>query len=252
MLSVTQRIHSIKQPYKGYLPVSSFGEEFYNDARTLNPQENIHGSFVGLAVDYLTRFQITNNAAESFEISMRGAEELAVYFGKVNHYKRALELLESVQQGDIAAAVKLTAYDGVFRAGVTEIDDLNPDSATIENISIMVKRGVDFLNNGAPIVKPGFTFEGGYTDIVSSGDGDYLTQDTLIDFKVLRGKFNKDHTLQILMYYLMELHSVHKEFQKVERFSLFNPRKNFSIFINVKDIEPKIIQTVSEEIIGYR
>ena len=48
----------------------------------------------------------------------------------------------------------------------------------------MVLRSLAFIENYGPIIKDGFTFEGGYTDIVSSGDGDYLTENTLWDFKV--------------------------------------------------------------------
>ena len=90
----------------------------------------------------------------------------------------------------------------------------------------MVNRGVNFLKRFSE-VKTGMTFEGGYTNIVVNGDCDYLTDNSLIDFKVLRGNVTNNHTLQILMYYLMGLHSINSsEFQKVKWLALFNPRKN--------------------------
>ena len=251
MYSVTQRIRSIKQPYRGYLPIRSFSSKSYEDGRNLNPQENVHGSCVGLAVDYLTRFRITNDADTAFAISMMGAEILG-QCGQTNQYDFCCHLLEAVKNGGIAEAVQLVAYDPVFRAGVIDIPKLEPDAATIENIEIMVQRGVDFLNHCGSIIKSGFTLEGGYTDTVSSGDGDYLTHDALIDFKVLRRDFKSDNTLQVLMYYLMGLRSVHAEFKNVQRLVLFNPRKNVAKFINVNEIAASVIDEVNTKVIGYR
>ena len=163
-----------------------------------------------------------------------------------------LELLESVKAGDISAAVQLTAYDDVYRAGIIDLPKLSPNAATIENIEIMVNRGVSFLKHSSIEIKTGLTFESGYTDIVVNGDCDYLTDNSLIDFKVLHGNVTKNHTLQILMYYLMGLHSIHSsEFQKVKWLALFNPRKNVVYYINVKRISEAIIKEVSRDVIGY-
>ena len=53
-----------------------------------------------------------------------------------------------------------------------------------------------------------FTFEPtGYTKIVNAGDGDFLTKDTLWDFKVSKSKIDRKQTLQILMYWIMGKHS---------------------------------------------
>ena len=80
--------------------------------------------------------------------------------------------------------------------------------------------------------------EGGYTSIVVNGD--YLTRNALIDFKVLRSDFTKENTLQILIYHLMGLCSVHEEFQQVKWLALFNPRKNLVKFVNVNQIAAPI------------
>lgn len=249
--SVTQRVRSIKQPYGGYLPIRSFSSKFYEDGRKLNSQENVHGSFVGLAVDYLTRFRITNDADTAFEISMMSAEILRQDYGEIDQYNFCRQLLEAVKKGSIAAAVQLVAYDGVFRAGAIDIPKLEPDDATIENIEIMVQRGVEFLNHCGPLVKSGFTLEGGYTDTIVSGDGDYLTHNALIDFKVLRSDFNSSHSLQVLIYYLMGLHSIHEEFKNVQQLVLFNPRKNVAKFININKIAAPVIAEVNRKVIGY-
>ncbi len=249
--TVTQRINSIQQPVGGYVPVSAMCVKQYRDNFSLNDKENIPANYVGLAVDYLTRFQVTGNLEEAFDIPILGAKILFHNYGMRKKFMYCLELLESVKTGNISAAVQLTAYDDVYRAGIIDLPKLSPDAATIENIKIMVNRGVSFLKRFSE-VKTGLTFEGGYTDIVVNGDCDYLTDNSLIDFKVLCGNVTNNHTLQILMYYLMGLHSIHSlEFQKVKWLALFNPRKNVVYYINVSKVPEAVINEVSREVIGY-
>lgn len=249
MYSVTGRIQAIKQPKGGYIPASSFIVNQYDDGKKLNPEENIHGSLVGLAVDYLTRYRLTKNLVESFRISLMGAKILDKFVGNV--YEYALSLLEKVSAGDTSSAVKLTAFDAVYRAMIINISLPFPNEATIENIDIMVQRGVNFLERKDSLVKSGFTFEGGYTDTITSGDGDYLTKDSLIDFKVLRGKINSKQTLQLLIYYLMGLHSIHSEFKGIKYLSIFNPRKNIEYCFPIEKISESVINEVSTKVIGY-
>lgn len=44
----------------------------------------------------------------------------------------------------------------------------------------MVERSLKFVEEYGPIILEGFTFEGGYTDIVQAGDGDFITEDTFV------------------------------------------------------------------------
>jgi hypothetical protein len=74
---------------------------------------------------------------------------------------------------------------------------------TYENIITMVKRSLNFFKKFGPVTKYGFTMRGGYTDTVSTGDGDFLTEDTLWDFKVSKKGPTSAYTLQVLMYFLM-------------------------------------------------
>ena len=115
----------------------------------------------------------------------------------------------------------------------------------------MVERSASFLKEFGPIVKDGFTFEGGYTQIVTSGDGDFLTQSTLWDFKVSKKEPTNKYTLQLLMYYLMGSHSIHEEFQSVEELGIFNPRLNKVYLLNINEIPSEVIHRVASEVIGY-
>ena len=80
------------------------------------------------------------------------------------------------------------------------VSEITPDTNTITNIITMIKRTLSFWEQYGPIIKDGFTFEGGYTPIISAGDGDYLTKDTLWDLKVLKEEIKPKYTLQLLIF----------------------------------------------------
>ncbi len=251
MTSVTSRAKGTEQPRGGYIPLKRFKITKLDDGIILNPKENIHSSSVGMAVDYLTRVNIGTDAESVFFASLRGA-------ANIHETAEAMELLNDVNSIDdqsIINACKLSGYDVCYRASralYKPVEGINPDEDTIENIRTMVKRGITFFEKYGPIVLDGFTFDGAYTDIVTTGDGDFLTESTLWDFKVSVSKPNKNHTLQILMYYLMGLRSVHKaEFENLDSLGFFNPRLNHVYLLEVENIGIDLIDKISKEVIGY-
>lgn len=116
----------------------------------------------------------------------------------------------------------------------------------------MVERSVKFWEEFGPIIQDGFTFEpNGYTDTVDTGDGDYLTVDTLWDFKVSKSKPTNKHTLQLLMYWIMGQHSGQKVYKNITRLGIFNPRLNFVYTLDLVDIAPEIIEEIERDVICY-
>nr|WP_240519858.1 hypothetical protein [Bacillus thuringiensis] len=145
-------------------------------------------------------------------------------------------------------------FDTAHRAGIASykpVEHIQPDFATISNIRNMVKRSRIFNDNFGPIVKDGFTFEGGYTQLISSGDGDFLTETTLWDFKVSKKDPTNKNTLQLLIYYLMGVHSIHSEFEQIEKLGIFNPRLNKVYLLAISAISDEIINDVNTTVIGY-
>ena len=200
MSSVTQRIREIKQPRGGYIKPSDFEKVEFSDGNELK-EENIHSSLVGLAVDYMTRFVMGTPLKNAFNISLMGS----TFVGELGKANKLLDGINWLNKNSIINACKLVGYDVCFRAGLTyfkNTDEINPDENTVNNIIIMVNRSKDFFKKYGPIIKDGFTFEGAYTDIVNSGDGDFLTSDTLWDFKVSSKSPTSENTLQLLMYYI--------------------------------------------------
>lgn len=74
--TVTQRIKVIQQPSEGYIPVSALSVKLYRDNFSLNSREKVRANYVGLAVNYLTRFQVTGDVQEAFDIPILGAKIL--------------------------------------------------------------------------------------------------------------------------------------------------------------------------------
>lgn len=252
MCSVTRRIDKIKQPRGGYIRPKEF-ETIVLDGGgidDLNPVENVSPSLVGMAVDYLTRFMSGTSAIGAFKISEMGSRVVQ----RKELFDQLLSNVNGLDDDSISAAVKLSGFDSAYRAGVMAyrpVQNINPNSDTVENIRTMVERSLRFLDQYGPKVMDGLTFEGGYTGYVSSGDGDFLTKDTLWDFKVSKKKLQSKYTLQLLMYWRMGLHSIHPEYKNVKYLGVYNPRMNVVYRLDVSKIPEDVISTVETEVIGY-
>lgn len=70
--------------------------------------------------------------------------------------------------------------------------------------------------------------------------------------KVSNNKPTSDHTLQLLIYYLMGKRSkLQISFAQVSKIGVFNPRLNTAYSLDVDSIDPIIIESVSKNVIGY-
>ena len=250
MTSVTQRISQIKQPRGGFLPVKLFSEEELSDGKDLSTQENVSPNLIGLCVDYLSRFMSGSAKEHAFEISLIGASMA----GMEAQAQEFLSKITKLDDSSISNACKLVGFDVVYRAGMAfykPVEEIEPDEQTLANIRTMVERSLAFFVGYGPVVKDGFDLKGAYTDLITIGDGDFLTADTLWDFKVSKTKPNKDHTLQLLIYYLMGTRSIHPEFSNIEYLGIYNPRQNVVYRLAISDIPQEIVAAVEKEVIGY-
>ncbi len=259
MASVTKRIEEIKQPYGGYIPLSKFKKIQLNDGKTLFDSENIHASVSGMAVDYMTRLVMGADADDAFYISLKGAKRASL-LGQENSAKIADKLLSGIKGIDdksIISACKLSTFDVWARNPAAApmaktADEINPDKNTILNIQTMVERSVDFWKEYGPITADGFTFEyDGYTPTVNSGDGDFLTYDTMWDFKVSKSKPTSKNTLQLLMYWIMGQHSGKEEFRGIKNIGIFNARLNMVYILQISEVSSEIIKEVERDVICY-
>ncbi|KAA6204631.1 MAG: hypothetical protein DU429_09060 [Candidatus Tokpelaia sp.] len=265
MVKVTARIKEIQQPRGGYLPPKSFLVKQLENKSALAATENIHPSLIGLAVDYMTRAISSGNIENAFSISLRGA----ALIGEMAHARSLLKKLEpfiaatgktpNLWHDAVTAACQLSGYDVCFRAGsalyTKPVQDIAPDKDTINNVKLMVERSMSFFAQYGPVVQDGviFSFEA-FSSVVTSGDGDFATADTLWDFKVSKAEPTKDHTLQLLMYWIMGQRcngAKFAYFKNLTRLGVFNPRLNKVYTLDISDISPQIIQEVENDVLCY-
>ena len=248
-MSVTRRTKSIKQPPGGYLHPKKLISIQLDDGKKLGP-ENIHPSTIGLAVDYLTRYSMGSDLEDAFAISTIGGLKA----GKSQEVAEYIAGIKGMDDESINNACRTCMFDIYFRAGKppsTEPSDLTVDEQTCENIRTMVQRSVNFFKEYGPITEFGPTFSGGYTDTVSSGDGDFLTKDTIWDFKVSKNPPTKEQTLQLAMYYIMGKHSTNNHFETVRNIGIFNPRMNIVYTLDMTKIPKETMRRIEIEVIGY-
>ena len=259
MSSVTARIKEIKQPRGGYIKPSHFDFIQISDEKILSEDENIHASVIGMAVDYLTRYEMGVNLEDAFAISCYGAERASKLGckGALKEAQKYLNQIKGLDDKSIVNACKMVTFDVWFRNPKEALlaktaSETNPDLNSIKNIRIMVERSVAFWNEYGPIIKDGFTFEPtGYTKTVDSGDGDFLTEDTLWDFKVSKSKPTNKHTLQLLMYWIMGQHPGKPEYKKITKMGIFNPRLNTIHILRIENVSEDIIKEIESDVICY-
>ena len=237
----------------GFVPKSLFAVEKYEDYWEISEISGSLASIQGMAVDYLVRFMMSKNVHEAFDISIKGAIAIDHMNGNNNEYHNILRLLDGVtglDEESIKNACKIVCYDTAYRRGPMTFqppENIEWNQSLYSNIKILVERTLFFLEQKGPVIKDGFTFEGGYTDLVSRGDGDYLTKDMLIDLKVSKHSFSTKWSLQLLMYFILGIHSVYTEFQTIDKLCIFNPYLNQSCICEIKDISDKTKYTVCGE-----
>lgn len=252
MSSVTHVVEKTKQPKGGYINPKDMDcvemptEEPLEDIS----KENLSPSMVGTVVDYLTRYMLHGNRDKAFQVARVGSRIV----GFEDYFQDALDQIKGLDDRSITKACKAASFDSVFRAGILAyrpVEEINPDEPTIKNIRIMVKRSLAFFDKYGPVTADGFTFEGAYTRNVDSGDGDFLTADTLWDFKVSKNEPTSKHTLQLLIYYIMGQKTGKSKFKNISKLGIFNPRLNKVYLYEVSKIPEEIIRDIETNIIGY-
>ena len=264
--TVTGRIKKIVQPRGGFINPRLFKITDLYDTNILSEDESIHPSLVGIAVDYLSRLMYDGNKSAAFDISMRGYSQLKRYYPYVDRTvtimgydaPTLLSNINGLDDDSIRNACRMVTYDVWYRVGPsvginTKGDNaIEIDQATIENIRVMVNRVLNFFSLYGPVTKYGFTFgRRGYTDVVDGGDGDFLTKDCLWDLKVSKNSITKDHTLQLLMYWVMGIHSGLPEFENIEKLGVFNPRLNKVFQYSISNIPQEVITDVEMNVLGF-
>lgn len=81
------------------------------------------------------------------------------------------------------------------------------------------------------------------------GDYDYLTEDSIIDMKILSKKITNKHTLQIILYWIIGMKSDKKHFSNVKHLQFYDPRLNVEYQFDLDDLTPQLLKPILEEVL---
>ena len=253
MYTVTQRVKQMKQPRGGFIKSKDYEKKsFSTGIEALHPKENISPGVIGTTVDLMTRFLTGKSKYDAFITCMKGAWNIL----EIEVAEKLLEDIRGLDDHSIIAATRLSSFDVFYRTpdyiSIRPIESIIPDQDTIENVRIMIKRSVDFLELYGPKVMDGFSFPHGFSKVIVNGEADYLTTDTLWDLKTSKRGPNKDHWLQLLIYWRMGLHSIYKDnFVKVKYIGIYNPRLDCVYRYELKKLQKDFLEYLDKTVIGY-
>ena len=260
--SSSKMLAGVWQPKGGYLKLGSFKLEAIDGKGIVNSEENVSPGIVGLAVDYLSRVAQGATPSEAFIVACHGAWRLDTMNKNNHHEEVVLDLLDRVtglDDASITAACKLSNYDSVTRAAAgiafpfKDIDEIEPDAHTAGNIRRMVDRCAAFDERFGSPTKQCLTFQGGFTDTMTNGDGDFMTADTLWDMKTNKTRPTPRHTLQIACYLVLGLHSDDKkDYEGVGQIGIFNPRRDEVYTLPLRSIGDEALHQIELNVIGYK
>ena len=275
MSSVTARIKEVNQPFGGYLQNKLFMSKQFNGNKEVKPLSSKYYSMVqGTMVDNLVRVACGFNKLEVFKLSIGGAMLvdkammgfIPNYNGvrAVNSDHKLINGITGLDDDSLHCAFRLVELEGCHRNldnvlkidvySLLELCDYSEFNVMADNVRVMVDRTVKFIGSFGNAPKfSGLTFEGGYTSTVNSGDCDYVIGDTLVDLKCSISKYMRsDWSLQLVMYYIMGLHSKKSEiFGNVKKLCIFNAVHNKSYTLDINKIDDKTMYIVSKFVLGY-
>lgn len=266
---VTQIVREnwIKQPYGGFFrkyQIYNFENNEYIDP--IN--EKLHGTIVGNTVDNLTRYiafpnMKLENSLEAvflgkkifedmFKRRKKGIAKLNEMFNKLPSLGRKL----TKKLIDIVAC--FSYLSNMYRSGALESsyrDFMNFEHLSeidYQHIIIMVERSLQLvvdLKNKYSKMYPNFIVSYDKYHTIW-GDGDYITNEMIIDFKCYKhNPYNKNNITQQIIYYLLGKSgssNVDIDFNKIKYLSLFDIRRNRLEFININDYQKEIAYIQNE------
>lgn len=239
-----------------------------------------YGYLIGLSVDYLTRFCILCDAEKAFHISVLGAicvddsmrayrllqtiESITMDLKRSNiGYERDIHDITDVILNDdiILCAFELVKYDTAYRSGVDSYfakRDVAPTQQMLSNIRASVGRCLSYFASwykGVPICGSGLYC--GEDLVVTSGDFDYLIDDTLVDlktgFKLSPYKLKWKWLVQLITYYVLGCNDLFfsEQFREIKHLVVYNPTHQREYRFSLGDAKSQSFMGFVEWWLGY-
>lgn len=234
------------------LPPKTFKHCHPNNQEELSVKdENVYASLIGTCVDYMSRLIFLKDK-NAFFISKKGAEILGDVSGfnqRSKAMKNSLRMAGKVTDKAIINAVQMCGYDVAYRsnpAGYKSVGTIVPDQATIKRIRVMLDRVKNLFDKISTPTQAGFEVSSEHLSIY--GDGDFISDNYLLDFKTVVGSVSSDMVFQVLVYYILgKLEGKYSEFEKIRWLMIYNPRKDLLYYCDVTEISD-VIKLLSERI----
>ena len=285
MNSVTKVIKEIQQPYGGVLPVNMF--RVHDIGGDVIKCDKIRPVIVGKVVDSMLRVTIKSNKERLFKSSILGYEKRIEHFARQFSYNSNIDYeSKRIAQEDgifnvyslinridkymndfkfyeLAICISLIHQYDIwneqfsYMSKHTTIESSRPKYYTkgdIRKIVELYKRTLNWLCDiigDTSIVFDYKFYPDGYTENVKYGVGDFVCCNTLFDLKCIGNKPKSIHTLQLLTYYVMGLHSHNKLYNNIKKIGIYSPILNILWYINVSDIPEESINFVLNEVLKY-
>lgn len=261
------------QPRGGFVPPKDMivtdlvdDDDFLMTVTTLGEYADVSPTTVGMVVDYLLRADlalykgtdVTEAVFNAFIISMMGAKMVNKIDDAIDLEKQISEELIKGKDRNykkvVTCACRLVVFDAVIRAMYYD-ENTKPPKPTLEDAQYITYLEVSALRHfkefEKPVTKIGFSVSGEGSKNVSASDGDYLTEDSIIDLKTSKSKPTSKDTLQVLMYYLMGLHEDYETFSKIQYLKIVNPKLGKVYTYDLDDLTDETKLQVERDVIGY-
>lgn len=219
-------------------------------------EESLKPTLMGTLIDYLTRIVIYKDLKAFDFIKNTKNKKL------IQQLKKDFKDIDYTQltQENIKLVTRLCLFEHSFR-GNEYIDPLKENieinTLTCDHIKIMLNRANNFFNKfGHPVLtqyKCSITTslkEKTYVEVY--GDGDYLLQDALVDFKVSKNGPTQDYVRQLLIYYIglvgKDLKKKKVKREKIKYLIIFNPRLDMFYKLDLESISEASLGEVNKNI----
>lgn len=219
-------------------------------------EESLKPTLMGTLIDYLTRIVIYKDLKAFDFIKNTKNKKL------IQQLKKDFKDIDYTQltQENITLVTRLCLFEHSFR-GNEYIDPLKENieinTLTCDHIKTMLNRANNFFNKfGQPVLtqyKCSITTslkEKTYVEIY--GDGDYLLQDALVDFKVSKNGPTQDYVRQLLIYYIglvgKDLKKKKVKREEIKYLIIFNPRLDMFYKLDLESISKASLGEVNKNI----
>lgn len=244
-------------------------------------KENVPPDVMGSAVDYLTRYLLTNDFRKSFKYAIRGVDICVKELKSKGDRDYAEEIWrDAVLVGEkhgksTTRAFNLAWFDSYYRCGIPK-KPYDVEDEDRENLNYMSRSCADFVKTLGDVVDVGTELKNDKAMTTISvmscgiepvdiscegivGDIDILTTKALIDIKTTKGAqksrvLKSEAKMQMALYYLLGLRSedeqIRQAFERIEKLAFFNPRHGVGYVIDIADIGQKALNAIALSVLG--